>query len=90
MNKLTEAERKSINAFLPTQTNFTKDQYWTSYQNWWRGGRGWHPLQQGGTGQMKALMWYQHRHKPNSKEWRPKIIIEALLAESSKQILGAK
>ena len=79
---LTAEQRTKINDFLFNHKfNFTRDEYWKSYQNWWRGGRGWQVLQQGGTGQMFALMWYQHRHKPNSKEWRPRIIINALLEQ---------
>jgi hypothetical protein len=30
---------------------------------------------------MLALMWYQHVHKPGSKEWRPKVIFRAILSE---------
>lgn len=77
--ELTKEQRTEINDFLFNLPSFTREQYWESYQNWFRGGRGWFPIQQGGSGQMIALMWYQHRHKPGSKEWRPRIIINALL-----------
>lgn len=78
IDTLTEM-RPAINDFLFSLPSFTKEEYWSSYPSWSTGGRGWQKLHQGGTGIMKALMWYQHRHKPGSKEWRPKIIIEALI-----------
>lgn len=65
---------------------FSKDEvkqemYQRAYANWFRGGRGWGPIQQGGTGQMRLIIWYQNIFKPKSKEWRPKIIIEAALTQ---------
>lgn len=50
-----------------------------AYLNWHRAGSGFGCLHQGGTGQMFAIMWYQNKIKPGSKEWRPKIIIEGIL-----------
>ena len=82
-NEIPHEERKQIDKFL-FSLGFTKEQYWESYRNWYKGGRGWWPLHQGGTGQMLALMWYQHTHRPESKEWRPSIIIKALRAEVEK------
>ena len=61
------------------QFEFTKDQYFKSYQQWSRGGFGWGNCQTGGTYQMRILMWYHHIHKPNSKEWRPRIILTAVV-----------
>lgn len=60
-------------------TGITREQYWESYQSWARGGHGWRALHSGGTTTMGALCWYQHIHRPGSKEWRPSIIIRALL-----------
>jgi hypothetical protein len=90
---LTREERDRIGRFLDTITyqgpaplngngyhGITREQYQESYQCWWRGGRAWHALQQGGTGQMAALCWYQHIHRPGSREWRPSVIIRALRA----------
>jgi hypothetical protein len=85
--ELTNEQRWQIWNFVNSLDGFTRDEYWASYQNWWRGGRGWDCLQLGGTGQMRILMWYQHRYKPNSREWRPKIIIEALLKSATKTSL---
>lgn len=54
--------------------------YWESYNSWANGGGGWDRyLGLGGTDTMTALIWYQHIHKPGSKEWRPTIIIKAML-----------
>jgi hypothetical protein len=60
----------------------TGEQWWQSYQSWGRGGRAWYALNQGGTGQMAALCWYQHVHRPGSHEWRPAKIIPAFVAAS--------
>jgi hypothetical protein len=60
----------------------TAQQIDDSYQSWAKGGRGWRAIHEGGTGILAALCWYQHVHKPGSREWRPTIIIRALLAAS--------
>jgi hypothetical protein len=57
----------------------TKLEWQYSYQRWIKGGSGWDRLQEGGTGIMRVLCWYHHVHKPGSAEWRPKIILAALL-----------
>jgi hypothetical protein len=75
------AKAIAVNAFLFSLPYFSSEQYWESYPSWSHGGRGWYPMQQGGTGIMLALMWYQHVHKPGSKEWRPKVIFRAILSE---------
>lgn len=63
---------------------FTSDQYYRSYPQWSRGGSGWHPFRQGGTYIMNAIMWYHYVYKNNSMEWRPSIIIRAVLREARK------
>lgn len=60
-------------------TTFSRDQYWSSYPQWAKGGHAWNAMEQGGTGIMHALMWYHHVHKPGSREWRPSIIIRAVV-----------
>jgi hypothetical protein len=82
-NKLSVERRQIIDKFLFSLSGFTKKQWEQSYPSWTRGGRGWWPLQQGGTGIMRALMWYQHVHKPGSREWRPSIIIQALIENTN-------
>lgn len=92
---LSDAERDAVNRFLfdkllvkgPPPLNreympgLTSEQYWSSYEQWARGGRrAWNALRQGGTGQMAALCWYQHIYRPGSREWRPSIIIRAFVA----------
>lgn len=93
---LTKEDRDAINGFLwgtlikegppPINASYipgiTREQNSESYQQWARGGRAWRVMGQGGTGQMAALCWYHHIHKPGSREWRPSIIIRALLAAS--------
>ena len=93
--RLTDEERERVGRFLDSITyqgpaplngngyrGITREQYWESYQSWARGGHAWQALRQGGTGQMAALCWYQHIHRPGSREWRPSIIIAALVDAS--------
>lgn len=61
----------------------TREQQQESYQSWARGGRAWNALQSGGTTILAALCWYQHIHRPGSKEWRPSVIIRAVVAAAS-------
>jgi len=56
-----------------------RQMYEVSYDGWAKGGRGYGPLHQGGTGVMYLRQWYMHKHKPGSMEWRPSIIIKAVL-----------
>jgi hypothetical protein len=67
---------------IPGFRGFNRDQYWQSYGQWAKGGYAWDQLEAGGTYIMIALMWYHHVHRPGSREWRPSIIIRALVAES--------
>lgn len=63
--------------------NFSREQRDFSYQKWAKGGKGWNVARQGGVGVMLMLCWYHHEYKPKSAEWRPKVIIGALVAELS-------
>jgi len=60
---------------MPTMTPEKRD---FSYQRWWRGGRAWDVLQEGGTGILRVLYWYHHTHRPGSSEWRPSVILREL------------
>lgn len=75
---LSDAQKKSIHDYLDRYT-FTKTNYEYSYQFWAKGGRGWNrTFATGGTYIMKALMWYHHKHKSGSEEWRPTVIMTEL------------
>lgn len=91
--RLSKDETAAIRSFLDSLTyagpaplnghgyrGISREQYSESYQSWARGGHAWDRMEQGGTGIMAALCWYQHIHRPGSKEWRPRIIINAVLA----------
>lgn len=78
----TEHYREGYGWWYTANHPITEQQISDSYQSWAKGGRGWRAMQQGGTGIMASLCWYQHVHKPGSKEWRPSIIIRALLDAS--------
>lgn len=78
MFPLSETEKQVVHAYLD-QYIFTKTNYEFSYQFWARGGRGWNrTFATGGTYTMKALMWYHHQFRPESHEWRPPVIMNAL------------
>ena len=79
---LSTARKQIIFNFLDT-FSFTQQHYEPSYRYWAKGGHQWNrTFATGGTYTMKALMWYHHQHKPNSKEWRPSIIMSALCREA--------
>lgn len=81
--KLTEIQIKLIESWLVIQAkvDYTRSQREHSYRRWAKGGKGWNPIRQGGSGIMLVLCWYHHYYKVNSAEWRPKIIINQLLIE---------
>lgn len=78
----TGAQLMAARDFLDKQ-RFPDGSYWKSYESWKHGGNAWYKLESGGTTQMQALQWYQHVHKPGSKEWRPSIIIAAVVAAAN-------
>lgn len=94
---LTREQVASIHRFLWTRVIYhgpaplngygyqgiTAAQRTESYHSWARGGHAWKVIEQGGTGILAALCWYQHVHKPGSREWRPSVIITALLAAAT-------
>ncbi len=91
--QLTENQRKAIDSFIEEIGKMQKFQgvasmgkdtskreiHYRAYCNIGKGGRGWGCLQQGMTGILRVVVWYQNIHKPNSREWRPSIIIKAVV-----------
>ncbi|GAB4042640.1 hypothetical protein [Spirosoma litoris] len=79
--KLTSEQKERIDYFIFNEapTKYDMQQYFDSRQQWPKGSSGWGCLGQGGTGILRLLLWYHHHYKPGSKEWRPSIIIKALL-----------
>ena len=65
--------------FLNTQMRYMTQEQWNgAYPSWQRGGYGWNRYRLGGTYIHAALTWYQHIHRPGSKEWRPPVIMRAV------------
>ena len=62
----------------------TNAQWQVSYRSWAHGGDAWNKYGMGGTDITTALVWYQHSHKPGSREWRPAIIMRAVDEEVTK------
>lgn len=61
------------------QFEFTRKECDLSYASWAHGGSGWDKtFNSGGSDTVRAIMWYQHRWKAPSREWRPSIIMNAL------------
>jgi hypothetical protein len=88
--RLTDEQRAAINNFLATNVlEFTqklsrpelREMKERAYRNWLRAGNGYSCLQQGGTGQLLLIMYYQNKIKTNSREWRPPLIIRGVLRE---------
>jgi hypothetical protein len=70
----------TVSQFLAEQRkSLTREQWQESYQSWAHGGNGWNRYGIGGTDINTALAWYQHLHRPGSKEWRPSIIMSAVM-----------
>lgn len=65
-------------------TQITREQFNISYQSWVHGGRGWDRYQMGGTGVSHCIAWYQYVRKPGSHEWRPAMIMRAVLGAAGK------
>ncbi len=65
---------------LTAMPGVTEEKYWKSYRSWGgRCSRAWYKYQFGGTWTVACIYWYQHIHKPGSSEWRPAIIMGAVL-----------
>jgi len=78
---------KQVMTFLDSQfPNLTKEQWQESYQSWVHGGNGWNRYSIGGTYINGALAWYQHIHRPGSKEWRPSIIMAAVIEAAQPRV----
>lgn len=78
------AQTATIMAFLDMQTpKLNQEQWWRSYRSWAHGGGGWNRYGLGGAYIHAVLAWYQHVHRPGSREWRPSIIMAAVLAAAT-------
>lgn len=81
-------EIEKIDIFLKDvykKTANEEEKWWKSYRQYSRGYRGWWKIHKGSTGCVTALFWYNNIHKPGGKEWRPNIIIKAILKEIRKE-----
>ncbi len=77
---LSAAERDRIFAWLKTRRT-TQAQWEHSYPTWGRVGNAWdRSLATGSTYTLRAIVWYQHEHKPGSRESRPSIVLPAIVA----------
>jgi hypothetical protein len=85
---ITQQQRGKVMLFLDEQqrTAITCQQWQESYQSWAHGGHGWNRYGLGGTYINAALAWYQHIHKPGSKEWRPPIIMAAVIEATQTRV----
>jgi len=69
---------------LTAAQGVARDKYWKSYHSWGNCRYAWYKYQFGGTWTVACIYWYQHIHKPGSSEWRPAIIMAAVLREAQK------
>ena len=88
MTTFTKDQLAIVRAFLAQvreRAKIEREEWWESYQSWWRGDRVWRAVYGfAGTDVHTALWWFQHRHKPGSKTWQPVVIIRALVAASER------
>lgn len=64
---------------LTAAPGVTKEKWYKCYHTRGIAGRAWYKYQFGGTWTMACVYWYQHIYKPGSSEWRPAIIMAAVL-----------
>jgi hypothetical protein len=82
----TEGEIQRHMTFLD-QFKYSAEMYWASYCDWNRGDnleRNYWSTRSGfgGTYTMRAIMWFQHIHRPGSKVYRPSVIMRNLRREA--------
>ena len=85
MIKLNKQQKEKLDTFLFGEVNdwiktLNREEWQDvrdrAYSNWYKAGRGYGGISQGGTGQMLLIRWYQNRATGRiNKEWRPSIII---------------
>ena len=69
-------------ADVPHLTGWAWQRLWeASYPTWNRSATAWdRQLATGGTYTLRAIMWYQHVHRPGSTDSRPGVILDAITA----------
>lgn len=70
---------------LTAAPGVSQDKYWKSYHSWGNCRYAWYKYQFGGTWTAACIYWYQHIHKPGSSEWRPAVIMDAVLVAAEKR-----
>ncbi len=74
----------TVRAFLKRQRAVLSNKQWKSAQAAWRtGDNGWNTFASA-TDIQTCIAWYRCIHRPGSREWRPSIIIRAVVAASQK------
>ena len=73
-----------VHAFLKQQrTVLSRTQWKSAHAAWRKGDNGWNTLSSN-TDIQTCIAWYRCIHRPGSREWRPSIIIRAVVAASQK------
>ena len=73
------AQEKGPEHILTAAPGVTREKWYKSYHTRGIGDYAWSKYQFGGTWTQACVYWYQHIHKPGSSEWRPAIIMGAVL-----------
>lgn len=88
MTDLSAEQLAAIHTFLAQvreRATITREEWVESCQSWARGARAWSCVYGfAETDIATALWWYQHRRRPGSKEWRPVVILRALVEASER------
>ena len=75
----TFSEQGAEHLMTGNDPNGSADKYQKSYHSWGNCRYAWYKYQFGGTWTVACIYWYQHIHKPGSSEWRPAVIMDAVL-----------
>lgn len=88
MTEFTKDQLSDVSAFIAQvreRAPFNRQELAGCYESWYRRAGSWEAIY--GFAQADshmAVWWYQYRHKPGAKEWRPAYIVRALIAAAER------
>ena len=88
MTEFTKEQLDEIRGFLGQvreRANIPNDEWWACWESGPNGADKWRAIGMRDGDTITALWWYRCRHKPRSTEWRPVIILRALLKASQRE-----
>lgn len=78
---ITPAQRKAIDTFITElEGTQTLEQLLATGKHYAKESTVWRHIRQSASGQIKLVCWYNNTHRPGGQEWRPAVIIVAVLS----------